>query len=137
MTRGLRRSLVLRSLTPAQGEVREAGLPERRAPGPALHRRDDPFRNVDSTKELPYLFEPAHGSAPDIAGRGVANPIGQIWAGAMMLDFLAHPEAGGAVVATFEKILAEGRVMTPDLGGTASCAELGQAVAEAIEGPAA
>lgn len=96
-----------------------------------------PSGNINPTKELPSLFEPVHGSAPDIAGRGIANPIGQIWAGAMMLDFLDHPEAGGAVVTAFEKILAEGRVMTPDLGGTASCAELGQAVAEAIEGPAA
>ena len=61
------------------------------------------------------MFEPVHGSAPDIAGRGIANPIGQIWAGAMMLEHLGHPEAAAAVIAAIETVLQSGP-RTPDLG---------------------
>ena len=78
------------------------------------------------------MFEPVHGSAPDIAGRGIANPIGQIWTGAMLLDHLGHPEAGRAVVLAIERVLAEGRVLTRDLGGRASTAEVGKAIAGLI-----
>jgi tartrate dehydrogenase/decarboxylase/D-malate dehydrogenase len=78
------------------------------------------------------MFEPVHGSAPDIAGQGIANPIGQIWAGAMMLDHLGHKDAGRAVVDAIERVLREGRGLTPDLGGTARTTELGEAIADAI-----
>ena len=91
-----------------------------------------PSGNINPTKELPSLFEPVHGSAPDIAGQGVANPIGQIWAGAMMLDFLGHPQAAQAITAAFEAVLSAGEVMTPDLGGSATCEQLGQEITEAI-----
>lgn len=91
-----------------------------------------PSANINPTRELPSLFEPVHGSAPDIAGRGVANPLGQIWAGAMMLEHLGHLQAEEAVVAAFEAVLADGRVLTPDLGGSATCTELGRAVEGAL-----
>jgi len=75
-----------------------------------------------------------HGSAPDIAGKGIANPIGQIWSGAMMLDFLGEKEAGAAIVRAIEQVLepGSGGPRTPDLGGTARCADLGKAIAEAL-----
>jgi tartrate dehydrogenase/decarboxylase/D-malate dehydrogenase len=76
-------------------------------------------------------FEPVHGSAPDIAGKGIANPIGQIWSGAMMLEHLGHADASGAVVAAIETVLREGP-RTRDMGGSASTEELGRAVAEAL-----
>ncbi len=78
------------------------------------------------------MFEPVHGSAPDIAGKGVANPIGQIWSGAMMLDHLGHEDAAAAVLAAIERVLAESPVRTPDMGGTANTRELGQAIVEAL-----
>ena len=92
-----------------------------------------PSGNINPTGEFPSLFEPVHGSAPDIAGKGIANPIGQIWAGALMLDHLGHPEASEAIVNAFERVLAKGDVGTPDLGGTASCTALGTAIAAAIQ----
>jgi tartrate dehydrogenase/decarboxylase/D-malate dehydrogenase len=79
----------------------------------------------------PSLFEPVHGSAPDIYGKKIANPIGQIWAGAMMLDHLGCPEAAAAVVRAIETVLLEGP-KTPDLGGRANTTDLGKAVAEAL-----
>jgi tartrate dehydrogenase/decarboxylase/D-malate dehydrogenase len=77
------------------------------------------------------MFEPVHGSAPDIAGKGIANPIGQIWCGAMMLEHLGHAAAGAAVMRGIERVLADGP-RTPDLGGKATTLELGRAVADAI-----
>jgi tartrate dehydrogenase/decarboxylase/D-malate dehydrogenase len=76
------------------------------------------------------LFQPCHGSAPDIAGQGVANPIGQIWSAALMLDFLGHRDAHDAVVAAIEAVLdpASGAPRTPDLGGRASTSDVGRAV---------
>lgn len=91
-----------------------------------------PSANINPPGDFPSLFEPVHGSAPDIAGRGVANPIGQIWAGALMLDHLGYVEAGASIINAFERVLATGEVRTPDLGGTSSCNELGTAIAEAI-----
>ncbi|WP_136089274.1 tartrate dehydrogenase [Auritidibacter ignavus] len=91
-----------------------------------------PSGNINPTGRFPSLFEPVHGSAPDIAGQGIANPIGQIWAGAMMMDFLGYREAGQAIVTAFEQVLADGAVLTPDLGGSAGCAELGTAIAERV-----
>ncbi|MGA1599698.1 MAG: tartrate dehydrogenase [bacterium] len=91
-----------------------------------------PSANLNPERQHPSMFEPVHGSAPDIAGKGIANPIGQIWSGAMMLDHLGHPEAAEAVVQAIETVLESGDVRTPDLGGTANCAELGAAITAAL-----
>ncbi len=92
-----------------------------------------PSANLNPTREWPSLFEPVHGSAPDIAGRGIANPIGQVWSVAMMLDFLGHREAHDAVLTAIEAVLADSQApRTPDLGGTASTADLGRALAQSI-----
>lgn len=93
-----------------------------------------PSANINPTREWPSLFEPVHGSAPDIAGKGIANPIGQIWSGAMMLDFLGHRAAHDAIMAAIEQVLADPAApKTGDLGGTASCIQLGQAIADAAK----
>ena len=91
-----------------------------------------PSANLNPAGNLPSMFEPVHGSAPDIAGQGIANPIGQIWSGAMMLDHLGHPEAGRAIVAAIEMVLKDQIAMTPDMGGTANTADLGQAIEDAL-----
>jgi tartrate dehydrogenase/decarboxylase/D-malate dehydrogenase len=75
------------------------------------------------------MFEPIHGSAPDIAGRGVANPIGAIWAGALLLDHLGHRDLHDEIVGAIERVLARREVRTPDLGGAHGTAELAEAVA--------
>ena len=72
------------------------------------------------------------GSAPDIAGKAIANPIAQIWTGAMMLDHLGHEDAGRAVVHAIEQVVWEGNVITRDLGGTASTSDVGKAIAALI-----
>ncbi len=90
-----------------------------------------PSANIDPERRFPSLFEPVHGSAPDIAGRGIANPIGQIWCGAMMLDHLGYRQAHDAIVAAIERVTAEGP-RTPDIGGSAGTADVGRAVAEAL-----
>ena len=93
-----------------------------------------PSANLNPTRKFPSLFEPVHGSAPDIAGKGIANPIGQIWCGAMMLEFLGHREAHDAVLAAIERVLApdSGAPRTPDIGGIASTSDLGKAIAQAL-----
>jgi tartrate dehydrogenase/decarboxylase/D-malate dehydrogenase len=91
-----------------------------------------PSANLNPPGEHPSMFEPVHGSAPDIAGRGVANPLGQIWASAMMLEHLGHQEAAHAVVSAMGTVLAEGGVRTADLGGTATTVEVGAAVLDAL-----
>ena len=90
-----------------------------------------PSANMNPEKKFPSLFEPVHGSAPDIYGKKIANPIGQIWAGAMMLDHLGCADAGAAIVKAIENALQEGP-KTPDLGGKAGTEDLGKAVAELI-----
>lgn len=90
-----------------------------------------PSANLNPEGDYPSLFEPVHGSAPDIAGKGIANPIGQIWSGAMMLDHLGHTKAADAIVAAMETVLAEGP-RTPDMGGKAKTVDVGKAVAEAL-----
>jgi tartrate dehydrogenase/decarboxylase/D-malate dehydrogenase len=90
-----------------------------------------PSANLNPEREYPSLFEPVHGSAPDIFGRNIANPIGQVWSGAMMLEHLGHPEAAAAVMRAIETVLANGP-HTPDLGGKASTQDLGKALADAI-----
>jgi len=92
-----------------------------------------PSGNLNPERKFPSLFEPVHGSAPDIYGKGIANPIGQIWSGAMMLEFLGYAEAAQAVVAAIETVLADGP-RTPDLGGTAKTSDLGQAIAAVVAG---
>jgi len=87
-----------------------------------------PGANINPERRFPSMFEPIHGSAPDIAGRGIANPIGAIWAAALMLDHLGRRDAHDRVVAAIEAVLAAGRIRTPDLGGTASTAELTAAI---------
>ncbi|SDE31185.1 tartrate dehydrogenase/decarboxylase / D-malate dehydrogenase [Variovorax sp. CF079] len=90
--------------------------------------------NLNPDRTTPSLFEPVHGSAPDIAGTGIANPIGQIWCGAMMLEFLGHKAAHDAILAAIEKVLApaSGAPRTPDIGGSAGTTDLGRAVAQAL-----
>src|SRR6476659_4758264 len=90
-----------------------------------------PSANINPTREHPSLFEPVHGSAPDIAGRGVANPIAQIWAGALMLDFLGHRDAHDAILRAIEAVRdpAGGGPKTADLGGSARTEDLGRAIA--------
>lgn len=96
-----------------------------------------PSANINPEKRYPSLFEPVHGSAPDIAGRGIANPIGQIWCAAMMLDHLGEPAAANAIVAAIEDTLARGGdVLTPDMGGQATTGTLGDAIAERVRATA-
>lgn len=92
-----------------------------------------PSANLNPEKKYPSMFEPVHGSAPDIAGQGIANPIGTIWAGAMMLDHLGHPEAHGSIMAAIESTLRSGANLTPDMGGRADTQQLGKEIANAIK----
>ena len=88
-----------------------------------------PSANINPEREFPSMFEPVHGSAPDIAGRGIANPIGAIWAAAMMLEHLGQREAAGDVLAAIESTLAsDDPPLTPDLGGRAGTADLARAI---------
>jgi tartrate dehydrogenase/decarboxylase / D-malate dehydrogenase len=92
-----------------------------------------PSANINPERIYPSLFEPVHGSAPDIAGRGIANPIGQIWCASMMLDHLGEPAAAAAVLRAVETVLARGGdTLTPDMGGTCTTETLGKAVADAV-----
>jgi tartrate dehydrogenase/decarboxylase/D-malate dehydrogenase len=91
-----------------------------------------PSANINPERKFPSLFEPVHGSAPDIAGQGIANPVGQIWSAAMMLDHLGEPEAAAAIVAAIERVLSDERLRTRDLGGKADTVTCGKAIAEAL-----
>ena len=91
-----------------------------------------PGANINPERDYPSCFEPVHGSAPDIAGRGIANPIGQIWSGAMMLEHLGEGKAAAAVERAIERVLAESDLRTRDMGGQATTREMGEAVAEAL-----
>jgi tartrate dehydrogenase/decarboxylase/D-malate dehydrogenase len=90
-----------------------------------------PSANLNPERAFPSMFEPVHGSAPDIAGKNIANPIGQIWSGAMMLEHLGHTDAAAAVLRAIEAVLADGP-RTPDIGGTASTQEVGAAIAARV-----
>ena len=90
-----------------------------------------PSANLNPEREFPSCFEPVHGSAPDIFGKNIANPIGQIWSGAMMLEHLGYKLAGDAIVRAIETVLVDGP-RTRDMGGTASTSEVGQAIAAAL-----
>ncbi len=87
-----------------------------------------PSGNINPERDFPSTFEPVHGSAPDIAGKGIANPIGQIWSAAMMLDHLGEREAAQAIEAAIERVLADPARRTGDLGGTANTLSCGKAV---------
>jgi tartrate dehydrogenase/decarboxylase/D-malate dehydrogenase len=91
-----------------------------------------PGGNINPEKTHPSMFEPVHGSAPDIAGKGIANPVAQIWTGAMLLEHLGHAAAAHAVVRAIETLVAEGKTVTRDLGGKASTHEVGGALAALI-----
>ena len=91
-----------------------------------------PSANINPERQFPSMFEPVHGSAPDIAGKGICNPIGQIWSGAMMLEHLGHADAARAVETAIEAALADPAVLTPDMGGTANTEALGETIAHAV-----
>jgi tartrate dehydrogenase/decarboxylase / D-malate dehydrogenase len=91
-----------------------------------------PAGNINPSREFPSMFEPVHGSAPDIAGRGVANPIGAIWTAAMMLEHLGHQEAAAEVVAAIADVLARTDLRTPDLGGNATTTQFTEAVLRSL-----
>ncbi|MEL5878303.1 tartrate dehydrogenase [Cereibacter sphaeroides] len=91
-----------------------------------------PSGNINPERAFPSLFEPVHGSAPDIAGQGIANPVGQIWAGAMMLEHLGHGEAAAEIMAAIERVLADPRLRTRDLAGAADTVTCGKAIVEAL-----
>ena len=91
-----------------------------------------PGANINPDRNYPSMFEPIHGSAPDIAGKGIANPIAAIWAGAMMLEHLGERSAHDRILQAIEKVLADERVKTPDLGGTATTADMTNAVTAAL-----
>jgi tartrate dehydrogenase/decarboxylase / D-malate dehydrogenase len=90
-----------------------------------------PSANINPEREFPSMFEPVHGSAPDIAGKGICNPIGQIWVGAMMLDHLGHPEAAAHLMSAIERVLVSGP-RTADLGGKATTSDVGKAIVDAV-----
>jgi tartrate dehydrogenase/decarboxylase/D-malate dehydrogenase len=91
-----------------------------------------PSANINPEGDHPSMFEPVHGSAPDIAGQGIANPIGQIWSGAMMLDHLGEGAAARAIEDAIETVLENPALLTPDMGGKASTEDLGKAIAEIL-----
>jgi tartrate dehydrogenase/decarboxylase/D-malate dehydrogenase len=91
-----------------------------------------PSANLNPERDFPSMFEPVHGSAPDIAGKGIANPIGQIWSGAMMLEHLGQSEAATVVEEAIEIVVSDKSLRTPDLGGRATTQELGEAIAEIV-----
>ena len=91
-----------------------------------------PSANLNPGHEFPSMFEPVHGSALDIAGKSIANPIGQIWSGAMMLSHLGYDDAAKTIEEAIATVLADGKIKTPDLGGSSSTQEVGEAIAEYI-----
>ncbi len=91
-----------------------------------------PSANLNPTNDYPSMFEPVHGSAPDIAGQGISNPIGAIWAGAMLLQHLGHEQAHDSIMQAVETVLRNGNCMTADMGGGASTVDLGKAIAEVV-----
>jgi tartrate dehydrogenase/decarboxylase/D-malate dehydrogenase len=91
-----------------------------------------PSANLDPSRRSPSMFEPVHGSAPDIYGQGIANPIAAIWSAAMMLDHLDQPAAARAIEAAIAAVTADGTILTPDLGGTATTVQVGDAITAAL-----
>ncbi len=93
-----------------------------------------PSANLNPERNYPSMFEPVHGSAPDIAGQGIANPIGQVWSASMLLEHLGHADAAAEVVDAIETVLVDGP-RTRDIGGTASTEDVGKAIAAALNSP--
>jgi tartrate dehydrogenase/decarboxylase/D-malate dehydrogenase len=93
-----------------------------------------PGANINPERRTPSMFEPIHGSAPDIAGKGIANPIGAIWAGALMLEHLGRRDVHDRMIAAIERVVASGNVRTPDLGGSAKTKEMADAITREISG---
>jgi tartrate dehydrogenase/decarboxylase/D-malate dehydrogenase len=91
-----------------------------------------PSANINPEREYPSMFEPVHGSAPDIAGQNIANPIAQIWSGGMMLDHFGHPQAAAAVEAAIQSVLENSSMRTLDMGGKATTTEIGKAIANVV-----
>jgi tartrate dehydrogenase/decarboxylase/D-malate dehydrogenase len=88
--------------------------------------------NLNPERLYPSMFEPIHGSAPDIAGRGIANPVGAVWAGALMLEHLGEAEAHARIMRALERVLAGKQVRTPDLSGSATTTEMAEAIRAAL-----
>ena len=93
-----------------------------------------PGGNINPEGDFPSMFEPVHGSAPDIAGQNISNPIGEIWSAAMMLDHLGEETAAAAIVTAIEDVLRDSDIKTPDMGGKATTPELGDAIAQRLKG---
>jgi tartrate dehydrogenase/decarboxylase/D-malate dehydrogenase len=91
-----------------------------------------PSANLNPEKKFPSMFEPVHGSAPDIAGKGIANPVGQIWSGAMMLEHLGYPDAAKVIENAIEDVLGTQKILTADLGGNARTEDVGKAIADLV-----
>ena len=91
-----------------------------------------PGGNINPERDHPSMFEPVHGSAPDIAGKGICNPIGEIWSAAMMLDHLGHSHAAANIITAIETVIRDSDIKTPDMGGKATTSELGRAIVDAL-----
>ena len=89
--------------------------------------------NINPERKFPSMFEPIHGSAPDIAGKGIANPLASIWSASQMLDFFGHEDWGAKLIDAIEQLMVEGKTLTCDLGGTASTSEVGDAIIEILK----
>jgi tartrate dehydrogenase/decarboxylase/D-malate dehydrogenase len=89
--------------------------------------------NINPSREFPSMFEPIHGSAPDIAGKNIANPLAAIWSASQILDFFGYEDWGKEVLASIEKVMTKGEVLTPDMGGHSSTQEVGEAVVAAFD----
>jgi tartrate dehydrogenase/decarboxylase/D-malate dehydrogenase len=92
-----------------------------------------PSANINPERTYPSMFEPTHGSAPDIFGKGIANPIAMIWSGALMLDFLGEKATAERMVEAIKTVVQDGKVLTPDLGGSAHTHDVGQAIVDALK----
>jgi len=91
-----------------------------------------PSANLNPEREFPSMFEPVHGSAPDIAGKGIANPVAQIWSGAMMLEHFGEKQAAHAVEQAIFRVIARRDPLTPDVGGKARTQDMGEAIAAEV-----
>lgn len=91
-----------------------------------------PSANLNPERNYPSMFEPIHGSAPDIAGKKIANPIAQIWSAALMLEHFGRDDLAGEIMQAIESVLVNGEVLTPDLGGNASTSEVGDAIIQEL-----